>query len=156
MKLLVYIYIVLFLTACSNNKVSNAETLEEAPVEFNLKEEVFEYEIMAKQKLQDYFDLLELKESYPEFSEEISSQLQTVVNDTIHSSLKPRKALIGNLQQVGELKIISDTEKRIVIGFDLTSNDIVKRDTLVAIIKTNIVLIDNKKRVATKVSFIEY
>ena len=155
MKRLIYAYLLFFLVACSNNKVPlNDEAFENVPELFDEKEEAFAYQTILEQKLQDYFDLLVLKDNFPEFREGVSSQLQKVANDSILIQRNLGKVSIENLEQVGSLVVISDAEKRMTLSFDMMTNETVKRDTITAIIKTDVMYIDSMETVATKILFV--
>ncbi len=161
MKRLIYIFVVLFITSCTNNRkevsieaveMEKTETVLESTALEDVKE-TFTFQHLTEQKLQDYFDLLVLKQQHPEFIDDIRTQLHELSEDSIIISYFPQEVDIKNVQQIGETQQISDSIQKIKLRFDISTNDSVKKDSIVAIIKTKRITLDNEELISTKVVF---
>ena len=108
MKKVLYIFLLLLSGACANNNkpessmevldMKNSTTREALLGNDN---ETFVYESLAKQILQDYYDLLLLQKKHPEFKEDIKMQLQHISKDSIYFNDSIENISIENLQQLG-------------------------------------------------------
>jgi len=161
MNRLIYIFVVLFITSCANNRKEAAtEAVDMEKTETVLEstatedaEEVFTFQHLTEQKLQDYFDLLVLQEQHPEFIDDIRTQLQELSKDSVIKADFPQKVAIQNVQQVGETLQVSDSIQKIRLRFDIIANNSIKKDSITAIIKTKKVSLDNEEFISTKVKF---
>ncbi|MCF6348758.1 MAG: hypothetical protein L3J20_10735 [Flavobacteriaceae bacterium] len=161
MKRLLYIFVVLLITSCAKSRkevpiesveMDKTETvLESAAIED--AKEMFTYQHLTEQKLQDYYDLLVLQQQHPEFVEDITTQLHELSNDSIIISDLIQKVNIENVQQIGEIQQISDSIQKIKLRFDIIANNSVKKDSITAIIKTKKISLDNEELISTKVVF---
>ncbi len=161
MKRLIYIFVVLFITSCANNRkevsieaveMEKTETVLESSVMEDVKE-TFTFQHLTEQKLQDYFDLLVLKQQHPEFIDDIRAQLHELSQDTILISYFPQKVDIKNVQQIGKTQQISDSIQKIKLRFDISTDNSLKSDSITAIIKTKRITLDNEELISTKVVF---
>ena len=165
MKILVYIFVALLILSCANNKneapamktdeVKQNEFILENAVALEDASNTFIYKELAAQKLQDYFDLLVLQKHHPEFKEDIHNQLQKLLTDSIAIPNIAQKVIIKNVQQISDIQHISDSVQKVVIRFDITFNHTIKTDSIVAIIKTKKINLDNKEVISTKISFLK-
>lgn len=149
MKKLAYLYIFIFLFACSKSKEMDNAVYDVAEIE--VATETFENENMLQQKLQDYYDLVTLKENYPEFNEEINNQLNTLITDSLQTNSN-KKVSIKNLT-LSKTEVKDPTTKELYLYFDVIDNDIAKKDSIIAVMTTKNVFIDSIKTVATKIKF---
>jgi len=154
-KILSLIILIFLIYSCSRSK-------EMKPVNYSYKKESviekpaiiteqFKYQIITKQKLQEYYDLLVLQKKHPEFKDDILAQLQKI--SSINKKLKDTNSIkINNLELISTNKT-SETERRIKISFDVISNNKIKKDTTIVLIKTKKVIIDNRELVSNKIRF---
>jgi len=161
MKKFIYIYVLIFIAACSNQPKKEAaieedikkyETVLENSALEDMAEE-FTYQHLTKQKLQDYFDLLTLQQEHPEFGEDLALQLQELSHDTLNISIASQEVSIENLQQIGATIKISDSIQRIRLLFDIIVEGSKKSDSITAVISTKKVYLDQKEVISTKVVF---
>ena len=159
MKKLIYIFSVLILVSCNNNMKESApavnvdyETLEEAE-EFIIKPSSFIYEELATQKLQEMYDLINLKDKHPEFAKTIKSQLKDYTNDKI-STPNSTNILIENLKLKGELIKVSDSVQKMKLYYDMVSNNSKQKDSLWAIITVHEINFEGKKIKSKKIKFV--
>ena len=113
----------------------------------------FQYQQITTQKLQDYFDLSALQQQHPEFKEEITAQLQELSKDILIIADSTQQVIIENVQQLSEIKRVSDSVQRIKIRFDIRTNDNVKSDSITALITTKKIRLDDKEVISTKILF---
>jgi len=161
MKKFMYLWILFFITACANQpkKEASAEgdlkenetVLENSALE-NLEED-FVYQHLTRQKLQDYFDLLKLKQEHPKFEKDITLQLIKLSNDSLDISNVNQKVSIENVQLIGQTIKISDSIKKLRVSFDIVVEDSKRSDSITAIISTKKIFLDKKEMISTKVVF---
>jgi len=162
MNRLIYIFVVLFIASCANNRkeaateavdMEQSETVLESTAFEDAAIETFTFQHLTEQKLQDYFDLLVLQQQHPEFIDDIRIQLQELSKDSVIKADFPQKVDIQNVQQVGETLQVSDSIQKIRLRFDIIANNSIKKDSITAIIKTKKVSLDNEEFISTKVKF---
>ncbi|MEX0275270.1 MAG: hypothetical protein AB3N16_12925 [Flavobacteriaceae bacterium] len=141
----------------NNYKVKEPAVVFEAEVhtpDVNKEKEVFGYQVMATQKLQDYFDLALLKENFPDFKDNIDTQLNKLINDTTSIPEEMTKVHIKNVQQIGKDLVISDSIKMIRLSFDIVSNGLIRKDTITAEVSTRRISIGDENVIGTKMRFL--
>ena len=160
MKKLAYISFTLLFLGCANvseeksfatNDSAESEiTKDEATINV---EEAFPYATITGQKLQEYFDLVALKNQHPAFAETISEQLEQLTNDTILLPKGQDSVAVKNLSPVGSIRTINDTLQQQEFTYSIVSKTMFKTDTLTAFIVTKPVMVDGVEAVSTKVLF---
>lgn len=149
---LVILLIIIF--SCSNarkeTEMNNDILIEAAYEESN---EDFDYQNISKQKLQDLFDLLVLKQKHPDFTTDIVKQLKEISEDSIFISNGIENIKIENIAVIESIQKISDSIQVQKIDFDIRSNLGNSKDTLLVIIKTKKVTIDDEQFDSTEISF---
>lgn len=153
-KNLIYILLIL-LAACAEAKkepemMENDIIIEASPV---VAIEDFQYQNISKQKLQDLFDLLILQKNHPEFYVDITTQLNEISKDNISVSDKIENVLIENISMIEPIRKVSDSIKTMKIDFDRISNLGVLKDSLLVIIKTEQIIIDEDELESTSITF---
>lgn len=149
MRKLFYIFILVFLANCSKRKEMNSAKID--ALEIAMPAETFENQVMLQQKLQDYYDLVFLKENYPDFNAEVNEQLNNLVYDTLAINLN-KSGTIKNLNLIQET-IISNSVKEVKLQFDIADNNTTKKDSITAIITTKKMIIDGNESIASKIKF---
>lgn len=152
----IYIFIFLIFFSCSRvREQENAMYADED--EMVIEENFTKFDInntvqltsLLKQKLQEYYDLLHLKKSSPDFSGQIDKQLNKILRkrprtDSLHDSIR-----IKNITILSNPENISDSIQKIKISYGAGS----MTDTLSAIIKTTPVTIEDQVIWSTNISF---
>jgi len=161
MKKILFLLLIFIVASCSKSKQeapieaieANEEhmMLEDEPMIANT--EVFTYQHLIEQKLQDYYDLLALKSQHPEFIEDITLQLEELSEGEISITNNRQKVLIKNVKQIGISEQVSDSIQKITIQFDILNDSISKTDSISAIIKTKKIILEDTKVVSTKIIF---
>lgn len=163
MKKLSYIYIVIFICfSCSNNRSEKAiyESIAiENDIELNSEVddveegiERFSYEALSKQKLQEMYDLISLKNKHPEFSESIKNQLKAYTKDSIKLETG-KEVFIKNLNLKEEVIQVSDSIQKMKLYYDLVSENVAKKDSIWITITTNAINFEQELVTTSKVKF---
>ncbi|GAA3612380.1 hypothetical protein Q4Q39_04370 [Flavivirga amylovorans] len=156
MKKLIYIICILIFISCKNevNKVSEIPAFEEEDAEVYRSDDNFvmnRYQILSTQKLQEYFDLIKLKEKHPEFKDDILIQLRKLSNDSIPNYAGDFS--IENIRQVGEVETISDSVQKIKLVYNVVSDAYKSNDSILATISSKTIFIDDTATISNKVVF---
>ncbi len=158
MKKVAYICFALVFLGCANvseeksfatSDMAENEATESAPINI---EEAFPYATITQQKLQDYFDLVVLKNKHPEFAKTISEQLLQITRDSIVLPKGQDSVDVKNLKPIGDLFTRNDTLKYQKFEYTLASGNSLKTDTLTAYIISKTITIEGKPVVSTKVT----
>lgn len=104
---------------------------------------------LLKQKLQEYYDLLNLKNNSPDFSEQIDKQLNKILKETPNNEKFNDSTKINNINFLANPENISDSVQKIKFSYEADS--II--DSLSAIIKTTPVTIEGQVIWSTNISF---
>lgn len=152
------IYIFIFLIYFSCSRVREQENIVYAEEDNMVIEEGFmKFDInntdqlttILKQKLQEYYDLLILKNSSPEFNEQIDSQLNKILREKPQTDTFNDSTKINNITFLSDPENVSDSIQK--IKFSYKAGTII--DTLSAIIKTTPITIDDQMIWSTNISF---
>lgn len=131
----------------SENEVvgNNNKDLEEAATFTNTQ--------LAEVKLQDYFELLVLRQKHPEFKEEIRSQIQSLSepNLTIPDSLDIIS--VENLRQAGTVLQLGDSLQKIKFYFNVITENGIREDSITAVLRAQKVTVEQQEVMSTKVTF---
>ncbi len=162
MKKVLYITLLLIVFSCSEAKreapLMDTEATEMSPEAYPIEnialEESFTFQHLTQQKLQDYYDLVVLLRQHPEFKEDITSQLRELSKDEIITN-HAQPIRIENVQQLGKSEQVSDSIQKINIQFDIIDENIIKKDTIIALIKTKKIQLDDTEVISTKIVFLQ-
>ncbi len=158
MRILICIIVILVFLSCKNNdanKVSESSVLDaeyeaKAPV-FNIDTKVDTYQNLSIQKLQGYFDLIKLKEKHPEFKNDILQQLRELSNDSIPNYKGDFS--IENIHQIGDAESVSDSVQKIKLAYHVVSDSYKGIDSIIVVITSKRILIDETNVISNKVTF---
>ena len=145
--------------SCANNSPEqNLKAFEINDVEIHeatseSEAESFVYEKMIGQKLQDYYDLSVLQIKHPDFKETIEQQLRRISKDSSILDIPNEKLWIHNVRQHGKHQELSDSIHKIKIIFDIVGENFLKKDSITAIIKNKVIILDEKKTQTISISF---
>lgn len=152
------IYILIFLIFFSCSRVREQESAVHAEEDGTVIEENFtKFDIyntdqlkpLLKQKLQEYYDLLLLKNSSPDFSEQIDKQLNKILKETTRIDSLNDSTRINNITFLSDPENVSDSVQKIKFSYE--AGPII--DSLSAVIKTTPVTIEDKVIWSTNISF---
>jgi len=154
MKQISYIILFSLIISCSNKEMKSEMNSVVYNEEAIVKSEQFLNENITKQKLQDYFDLLVLQQKHPEFNEDIITQLKEISNEnrTVSDTIAVQ---VVNLNLIGKIQKISDSIQKMKITFDIVSENDIKKDTIITLIKTKKVMIDSQEFISNKLQFLK-
>lgn len=152
------IYILIFLIFFSCSRVREQEnamyTVEEEMV---IEENFTKFDIhnttqlipLLKQKLQEYYDLLNLKKRSPDFSGQIDKQLNKIFKEASQANALNDSINIKNITILSGAENVSDSIQKIKFSYEAGP----MIDTLSAIIKTTPVTIEGQVIWSTNISF---
>ena len=131
---------------------------EEMSLEFNeqkLEFAVFKSPLMSvtEQKVEEYFDLIQLKKQHPEFEEDIKTQLQQFSSDSTIGMNYAKDFKIENLIISNPFETLSNQSKSAKLYFDVVNDENRVKDSIYAVIKQKDTLIDGKTISSYKVRF---
>ncbi len=162
MRIVLYITLLLFVLSCTHDRSKTSlkemdATIEafeaELPAVNNFEE--IDYQNLTTQKLQDLYDLLVLQKQYPEFNDAIALQLKKFSEDRFSIPDSVIAISIENIERAGELQNVSDSIKKLKLRFNIVAGNTALPDSITAIISRKIIRIDNKKTMATTVTFLK-
>jgi len=162
MKRMLYLISIFILASCANNRETNVEKIVESADDYDMevsalqKPEAFDYQNVYSEKLQSYFDLLNLYSSHPNFREDIELQLKKLSTDPINPLDTIPKVIIGNVQISGKPEVVSDAVTKTVLRFNKNTNGIVVSDSITAIVMKKLVLLGDTEEVLTTVRFSKF
>ena len=158
MKKLIYVIFILIFISCKNNDVNkvfeNSVLVEEDSevFEYSNNLESNKYQLLSTQKLEDYFDLIKLKEKYPEFKNDVFLQLRSLSNDSILKEYKGDFS-IEDINQKGDTQRVSDSTQKIKLSYKVISESYTLTDSIYAIITSKIIQLDGIETVSNKIVF---
>lgn len=153
MKQFIYFLFAFFIVSCSNKEAK--KSFDSISVETKAEEYTSssstKYLTIASQKLQQYGDLLKLQKKHPSLKNDIITQLQSLSETNIISIDTTYK--IENIQQIGNIKRVSDSVKKIKLTYTLFSKTEQIEDSVTVFIKTTTINLDGKIGTANKITF---
>ncbi len=161
MRKMLYIIVCAWLiTSCANRKTeadtSDMVLAEESglyELEGNETLVNFNYEDLATEKLQDYLDLYVLNKKHPEFELDITARLKNLSEKALEIPENEVLMELRNIRAKDEVEKISDSIQHIAFYFDKVTNQNTITDSIIAVIKTEEVMLDGNKMKSTKVTF---
>lgn len=85
---------------------------------------------ISTQKLNEYFELVKLKQQHPEFESDINEQLLSFTTDSLSVLKYGSDFTISNIQQTGNRKIISDSVEVFTLKYTVTTDSKVFQDSI--------------------------
>ncbi|WP_179008767.1 hypothetical protein [Winogradskyella forsetii] len=108
---------------------------------------------LINQKLQDFYDLIALKNQHPEFTNEVTEQLKNYTKDSINNYIDDDASVIKDIRQSGKATQVNDSTQKMKLIYNREIENTVISDTIYAIITHKIIKIDNESLVSKKVHF---
>ena len=156
MKNTCYTIFVILLLSCANEAKRNDASIMDFEETNKVKQVHFDkltdYESIASLKLEEYFDLLKLQQKHPDFKEDIILKLQEFSHDSLINYDISKIKSLENIKQVGNTEQLSDSVKKILLTFNITTNNTVVQDSIFAIITSKTILLDNKETTSNKIT----
>ena len=162
MKKLIYIVVTSFLVfACANSNKSpsnNDIDFSEAEVLGNNNMELEPSAItanadLAEARLKDFFELLLLEQKHPEFKEDIRSQIRNLSETALNISDSISIVSIEYTGHTGEIIRYGDSIQKLKFYYNLTTKNGVRKDSILAVLRTQKVMVEQQEVTATKVTF---
>ncbi|NMH87341.1 hypothetical protein [Flavivirga algicola] len=160
MKKLGYILIFAMLSSCMKNKEFNKEIApfvltEDVDDSYLIENSHFNITTLARQKLQEYYDLSLLQKYHPEFENDIKIQLSKLSDTVPNIPNTSREIVIKNVSEIDNQKLTDSTSK-LQLRYEVISEQGSTFDTISAILKTKTVILNNNRVTTNKLTFKRY
>nr|WP_321233632.1 hypothetical protein [uncultured Psychroserpens sp.] len=160
MKKVAYILFIFCVVACKQNNAMQTESksVEMLPTmtdDFHTNK-VLSSEALSIKKLEEYIDLIKLKQVHPEFEDDITLQLNNFTTSNKSAFDYPEGFNISNIEQLGMSKMVSDTIEQFVLGYTVTVNTQSFKDSMLTQISSKAINIDGDTLISKNVKFIEF
>lgn len=154
-KLAIIFGLALLIISCKNNNSFAPGANEEASIDdfFESSGSSFTKTDLLEQKLQEVYDLSLLKQLHPEFEEELLNQIKSLSDGEILLTEKTDAVKINNLTLIGDVNIKSDSISEIKLYYEVSYNNKVVIDSILAIVKTHNIEIEGDNFSSTKIRF---
>ncbi|WP_132066268.1 hypothetical protein [Aquimarina spinulae] len=144
MKRLIYIIVLLFSFGCANNtsksmEMNAAESFEKVEEQSDLSEDDA-YSLIISQKLQEYLDKKTLARTNPDFT------IDTNKNELLSAE---KGGQLKHINFITPFETVSDSVKKVATQVILEH----QTDTIITLIKTSIITIDNEVFKTHKIEF---
>lgn len=156
-KYICLISVLLGISCASENKEAQAaydvglENVELYEEEFQGKEITLEH--LTSQKLQNYFELLQLQKKHPQFKDEIEEQLKSFTKEGMIISNAFEGITVSNIKQIGKVVKVSDSVVKLKLVYDRVSENNTREDSIYAFITTKNIYLDDKQTVSNEIVF---
>nr|WP_321230789.1 hypothetical protein [uncultured Psychroserpens sp.] len=105
---------------------------------------------ISTQKLNEYFELVKLKQQHPEFESDINEQLLSFTTDSLSVLNYGSDFTISNIQQTGNRKIISDSVEVFTLKYTVTTDSKIFQDSVLTRITSRADYLDPEEAVTIK------
>lgn len=156
MRTVISLCLILMFVSCVSNK-KEADVLLKNPsiidtyTKGSAKE--FNYNYITSEKLQEFYELLLLEKTYPEFKDDIALQIKSMSSEDIKIPDSINVIAVKNVKQIGPINQISNTVQEIKLSFDVVTNTTTYKDSIYAKLTTNRITKEGSKLLSTKITF---
>lgn len=150
------IFILLCISCANKNKEMNAEAdvvLKRNMEYLKIEEREVSLENLTTQKLNEYFELLQLNNEHPEFNEDIQQQLNTLSKQSLFKVGDLTPISIKNIHQIGNVEKVSDSVQKIKLLYTVTFGSREITDSIYASIFFKTIQIEEVETLSSKVIF---
>ncbi|WP_299276489.1 hypothetical protein [uncultured Psychroserpens sp.] len=155
MKNFFYIVLIISLVSCRHNQEMKSDNFNTESM--SVLEEDFEKtttsESFSIKKFEEFIDLMELKQAYPEFKDDIDAQLKSYTTDSL---TYPLGFGISNIKQLGDPKPISDSVTHVVLGYTINVYSETYKDSILAEITRKDVNLNEETFTSKKIKFLKF
>ncbi|WP_442264531.1 hypothetical protein ACSIGC_09180 [Tenacibaculum sp. ZS6-P6] len=152
MKQLIYIILVLLFISCANKEMNKTYDFTAKSYTETSALEITKHELLTE-KFNQYFDLLKLKATHPDFEENIINQLQELSQNKILEINSVKEAEIENIQVTDQITFVSDSIEKIKINYDLVTPKLTVKDSIYAYKTSSEITIDGVSFPSLKIKF---
>lgn len=85
---------------------------------------------ISTQKLNEYVELLKLKQDHPDFESEINAQLSSFTKDHLPLSDYPEEFTISDIHQIGDTRLEADSLELFTLGFTVHTDSKTFKDSV--------------------------
>ncbi|MBR9914522.1 MAG: hypothetical protein GYB32_06795 [Algicola sp.] len=155
MRPIIYILCFLMFWSCKDNldKSTDLEMLEEPKSDF--MDAPFSAEDYSIQKLEEYVDLIQLKNDHPDFGKTIDKELNTYIIDSLTALKYPKGFKISNIRAKKKEKPLQPMQDIIKLTYTVTTREVTVKDSIIAIINSAYLDIDGTTQISRSIHFIK-
>ena len=155
MRKIINILFAWILCSCADsmNKEAIVSDEESVLLEYELDSKNLTIEKLTSEKLQNYFELIKLKNEHPKFQEDILEELKGISDEEFTKIDSSESFTIENIRMVGKGIILSDSVQKMILHYDFVSENQTKTDSIAAWIKTKSVLLEGVPKKSFKITF---
>ncbi|MDG5492297.1 hypothetical protein [Psychroserpens sp. SPM9] len=157
MKKILYILLLLFFMTCNNNEAMKTESTDIEMVldtEDDFDKIISSPETLSIQKLEEYVDLIKIKQEHPEFEADINLQLSNFTLDNASVLNYPEGFSIANIQVAKKPKALTNNIQTLKLTFTVTTPSETFKDSIGAVIKSEPIQLDGKTQISRAITFL--
>lgn len=114
-------------------------------------------EAISIQKLNEYIELIKLKQEHPEFESDINAQLLSFTTDSLSILYYPKGFDISDIKQLGDAKTESDSTEEFVLGYTVKTETMTFKDSVLVKITSSPNYLQSVEAVSIKkVKFLKF
>ena len=114
-------------------------------------------EAISIQKLNEYIELIKLKQEHPEFESDINAQLLSFTTDSLSVLYYPKGFDISDIKQLGDAKTESDSTEEFVLGYTVKTETMTFKDSVLVKITSSPNYLQSVEAVSIKkVKFLKF
>ena len=148
MKKLIFLLLTVYLFSCSNkSSLKNKENLSDSMVK------TYSTSSLIKEKFIEFYDLSTLYNQKTQFKRGIEVRLKSFMIDTNHVFIFEKGSKINKIKIEEKTDIDNNPTDFIKVFFEIKNGEIVKQDSIVAMIMKKHILLDSKNVISTKIKF---
>ena len=148
MKKLIFLLLTVYLFSCSNkSSLKNKENLSDSMVK------TYSTSSLIKEKFIEFYDLSTLYNQKTQFKRGIEVRLKSFMIDTNHVFIFEKGSKINKIKIEEKTDIDNNPTDFIKVFFEIKNGEIVKQDSIIAMIMKKQILLDSKSVISTKIKF---
>jgi hypothetical protein len=148
MKKLIFLLLTVYLFSCSNkSSLKNKENLSDSMVK------TYSTSSLIKEKFIEFYDLSTLYNQKTQFKRGIEVRLKSFMIDTNHVFIFEKGSKINKIKIEEKTDIDNNPTDFIKVFFEIKNGEIVKQDSIIAMIMKKHILLDSKNVISTKIKF---
>ena len=148
MKKLIFLLLTVYLFSCSNkSSLKNKENLSDSMVK------TYSTSSLIKEKFIEFYDLSTLYNQKTQFKRGIEVRLKSFMIDTNHVFIFEKGSKINKIKIEEKTDIDNNPTDFIKVFFEIKNGEIVKQDSIIAMIMKKQILLDSKNVISTKIKF---
>ncbi|MFD2916397.1 hypothetical protein [Psychroserpens luteus] len=158
MKKTLYILLLFSFMTCKNNEAMKMESTDMEVM--SVKDEndfdrvMLSSEAISIKKLEEYMNLIQLKQEHPEFEDDIILQLRNFTLDSLAALNYPKGFTISDVKIKGKPRPLTNTQELLSLKFTVISPSKTFKDSIGVMIKSEPIELDGKTQISREILFL--